>query len=69
MIFYDKILHTFFYSYYHHSYRLPNELIDQLSNVNLQIVDNDIKNTTASITNAVYDTKLLQQVWSKLINL
>jgi len=61
-IFYSKILHSFFCRYYHHSYKLPNEFIDHLSNVNLQIMDNDIKNTTASIANAVYDTKLLQQV-------
>lgn len=47
--------------YYHHSYQLPNELND-LSNINLEIVNNDMKNTTASIASAVYDTKLLQQV-------
>ncbi|XP_011346570.1 cytosolic carboxypeptidase-like protein 5 isoform X2 [Ooceraea biroi] len=50
--------------YYHHSYQLPTELTDHLSNINLEIVDNDVsfKSTTAPIANAVYDTRLLQQV-------
>ncbi|KAL6268400.1 hypothetical protein P5V15_001535 [Pogonomyrmex californicus] len=52
--------------YYHNSYQLSNELTDDLSNINLEIVDNNVSiiNSTASIANAVRDTttRLLQQV-------
>ncbi|XP_011690005.1 PREDICTED: LOW QUALITY PROTEIN: cytosolic carboxypeptidase-like protein 5 [Wasmannia auropunctata] len=52
--------------YYHNSYQLPSELTDDLSNINLQIMDSNVSiiNSTASIANAVRDTttRLLQQV-------
>jgi len=52
--------------YYHYSYQLPSELTDDLTNINLEIVDSDVSiiNSTTSIANAVRDTttRLLQQV-------
>ncbi|XP_018315689.1 cytosolic carboxypeptidase-like protein 5 isoform X2 [Mycetomoellerius zeteki] len=52
--------------YYHNSYQLPRELTDDLSNINLEIVDSNVSiiNSTALIANAVRDTttRLLQQV-------
>lgn len=52
--------------YYHNFYQVPSELIDDLSDINLEIVDNKLNviNSTASIANAVRDTttRLLQQV-------
>ncbi|XP_067208882.1 cytosolic carboxypeptidase-like protein 5 isoform X1 [Linepithema humile] len=52
--------------YYHYSYQLPSELTDDLSNINLEIVDSNVSiiNSTTSIVNAVRDTttRLLQQV-------
>ncbi|XP_050447124.1 cytosolic carboxypeptidase-like protein 5 isoform X1 [Cataglyphis hispanica] len=52
--------------YYHNFYQVPSELIDDLSDINLEIVDSklNIINSTASIANAVRDTttRLLQQV-------
>lgn len=58
-----------FSRYYHYSYQVPDELPDELSNINLEIVDNNVSiiNSTASIANAVRDTtaRLLQQVRSK----
>ncbi|XP_018403598.1 PREDICTED: cytosolic carboxypeptidase-like protein 5 [Cyphomyrmex costatus] len=52
--------------YYHNSYQLPSELTDDLSNINLEIMDSNVSiiNSTASIANAVRDTttRLLQQV-------
>ncbi|KAL6442140.1 hypothetical protein ACFW04_002441 [Cataglyphis niger] len=52
--------------YYHNFYQVPSELIDDLSDINLEIVDSKLSiiNSTASIANAVRDTttRLLQQV-------
>ncbi|XP_011865121.1 PREDICTED: cytosolic carboxypeptidase-like protein 5 isoform X2 [Vollenhovia emeryi] len=52
--------------YYHNSYQLPSELTDDLSNINLEIMDSNVSilNSSASIANAVRDTttRLLQQV-------
>jgi len=52
--------------YYHYSYQLPSELTDDLTNINLEIVDSNVSiiNSTTSIANAVRDTttRLLQQV-------
>lgn len=52
--------------YYHNFYQVPSDLIDDLSDINLEIVDSKLSiiNSTASIANAVRDTttRLLQQV-------
>ncbi|XP_020299649.1 cytosolic carboxypeptidase-like protein 5 [Pseudomyrmex gracilis] len=52
--------------YYHHSYQVSSEPVDDdLSNINLEIMDNNIINSTASLaSNHARDTttKLLQQV-------
>ncbi|KMQ91458.1 cytosolic carboxypeptidase-like protein 5 protein [Lasius niger] len=52
--------------YYHNFYQVPSELIDDLSDINLEIVDSNLSiiNSTASIANAVRDTttRLLQQL-------
>ncbi|XP_072757587.1 cytosolic carboxypeptidase-like protein 5 [Anoplolepis gracilipes] len=58
--------------YYHNFYQVPSELIDDLSDINLEIVDSklNIINSTASIANAVRDTttRLLQQVTFMSLN-
>ncbi|XP_070163299.1 cytosolic carboxypeptidase-like protein 5 isoform X3 [Polyergus mexicanus] len=52
--------------YYHNFYQVPSDLIDDLSDINLEIVDSKLSiiNSTTSIANAVRDTttRLLQQV-------